>query len=82
MSNFAIIENTKVVNIVVAEDAFAAEQGWIAVSENTQPSIGWDYVDGQFVNNIPPPAVVVPEVTKEQLLAQLQAIQAQLTNIP
>ena len=77
MPNFAIIENGKVVNAVVAEADYAAEQGWVALSGDA--SIGWDYADGQFVDNRPVPEVTTPPTpTKEELLAQLNAISAQI----
>jgi hypothetical protein len=41
---YAIIENNKVVNIVLATAEFAQEQGWVECPENV--SIGWDYNDG------------------------------------
>ena len=78
MPNFAVIEYGKVINVVVAEPDIAAEQNWVPLTGDA--GIGWDYADGQFVNNIYidpiPPAPPAP--TKEQLLAQLQALQAQI----
>ena len=80
MQNFAVIENGKVVNIVVAETDFAAQRGWIAFPANV--GIGWDYVNGQFVDNRPVPVAVTPPTpTKDELLAQLQAIQAQIQSL-
>lgn len=77
MPNYAIIENGKVVNTVVAEPDYAAQQGWVALPDNA--GIGWDYVNGQFVDNRPIPEVVVaPAPTKDELFAQLQALQAQI----
>ena len=77
MPNFAIIENEKVVNVVVAEEDYAAAQGWVALSGRA--GIGWDYIDGQFVDNRPKPVVVArPAPTKEELLAQLNALSAQI----
>lgn len=77
MPNFAIIENGKVVNAVVAEVDYAAEQGWVELTGDA--GVDWDYVDGQFVDNRPVPEVVTPPApTKEELLAQLQALQAQI----
>lgn len=77
MSNYAIIENGKVVNLVVAEADYAATQGWVACPDGA--GIGWDYINGQFVDNRPAPEVVAtPAPTKEELLAQLQALQAQI----
>lgn len=77
MPNFAIIENGKVVNAVVAETNFAATQGWTAMPDSA--GIGWDYVNGQFVDNRPVPEVVTPPApTKEELLAQLNALATQI----
>lgn len=77
MPNFAIIENGKVVNAVVAETDYATEQGWIALPDGV--GIDWDYIDNQFIDNRPIPEVVVStSPTKEELLAQLNAIAAQI----
>ena len=77
MPNFAIIENGKVVNAVVAEANYAATQGWVELTNNA--GIGWDYTNGQFVDNRPVPEVVTPPApTKEQLLAELQALTAKI----
>ena len=79
MPNFAIIENGKVVNTVVAEADYAEAQGWVLIPEGSLACIDWDYIDGQFADNRPVPEVVTPPApTKEQLLAQLQALQAQI----
>ena len=76
MPNYAIIENGKVVNTVVAEADYATTQGWVAL---TNGGIDWDYIDGQFIDNRPIPEVVVPPApTKEQLLAELQALSAKI----
>ena len=76
MPNYAVIENGKVVNVVVAEADYAATQGWV---ELTSGGIDWDYVNGQFVDNRPVSAVVTPPApTKEELLAQLNALQVQI----
>jgi len=76
MPNYAIIENGKVVNTVVAEANYAASQGWV---ELTNGGIGWDYIDGQFVDNRPVPEVVTPVApTKEQLMAELAALTAKI----
>ena len=77
MPNFAVIQDGKVVNTVVAEIDYAAEQGWVALTGVV--CIGWDYVDGQFVDNRPVPEVVTPPApTREELLAQLNALSAQI----
>ena len=76
MKNYAIIENGKVVNAVVAEADYAATQGWI---ELTNGAIGWDYTNGQFVDNRPVPVEIVPPApTKQELLAELQALTAKI----
>ena len=83
MPNYAIVENGKVVNVVVAEADYAALQNWIACPDDA--GIDWDYINGQFVDNRPTPIIeptlaVVP--TKQELLAQLQALQAQIAALP
>jgi hypothetical protein len=79
MSNYAVIENGKVINTVVAETDYAAAQGWV---ELTSGGIGWDYVNRQFVDNMPrlpePELTLTVAPTKEELLAQLNAISAQI----
>ena len=80
MPNFAVIENGKVVNSVVAEADYAAEQGWVALPDNA--GIAWDYIDGQFVDNRPVPEVVIPPApTREELLAQLNVLSAQIQSL-
>lgn len=77
MPNFAVIENRKVINIVVAEADYAAQQGWVELTGLA--GVDWDYVDGQFVDNRPVPEVVTPPApTREELLAQLNALSAQI----
>ena len=77
MNNFAIIENGLVVNAVVAEADYAAQQGWVLLPAGA--GIDWSYINGQFVDNRPKPEVVQPPVqTKDQLLAELQALTAKI----
>ena len=77
MPNYAIIENGKVANTVVAEADYAAQQGWVELTGNA--GIGWDYANGQFVDNRPVPTPeTAPTPTKEQLMAQLAALSAQI----
>jgi len=54
-NNYAVIENGKVVNSVVAEADFAAAKGWILLPEGV--GIGWDY-DGEFVAPVVEPIVL------------------------
>ena len=78
MPNYAIIENGVVVNVVVSDDVYAAERGWKPCTDGV--GIGWDYTGGQFVDNRPAPAPVeaAPAPTKEQMLAELQALTAKI----
>lgn len=72
---YAIVENGIVVNVVEADSEFASQNGLV---ECPTAGPGWTYSDGVFTK----PVVTVPEPppppTKEQLLAQLQALQAQI----
>lgn len=79
MASYAVIENGLVVNAAEAEADYAAEQGWVLLTEGA--GIGWSYVDGGFVDlrPAPEPAPAPPPITKEELLAQLQTLQAQIT---
>lgn len=72
---YAIIENGIVVNIVVAEPEYANTQGWVAVTDGA--GIGWTYGNNRFVDNRSTPEPQ-QSTTKEELLAQLQALQAQI----
>lgn len=81
MNNFAVIENGLVINAVVSGADYAAQQGWVLLTEGA--GIGWSHIDGQFVDNRPVLEVVAPAApTKEELLAQLQALQAQISSLP
>ena len=80
---YAIIENNLVVNSVVADETYAIEQGWILLPEGA--GIGWEYINGQFVDNRPAPApapVPVVQPTKEDLLAQINALMQQVQALP
>ena len=82
-NRYAIIENGIVANVVVADAEYAAQQGWIECP-NAGPK--WLYADGVFkkpeVIPAPVPEVVTPpEPTKEELLAQLNALSAQIQSL-
>lgn len=72
---YAIIENGLVTNVVVASAEIATQSGWIACPD---ASPGWTYADGAFVE----PVIVAPTApaapTKEELLAELQALTAKI----
>lgn len=70
-----IIENGVVVNTIEVDSLDFMPN----LVEATSGSIGWSYVNGQFIDNSPVPEVVTPtELTKEELLAQVQALTAQI----
>jgi hypothetical protein len=70
-----IIENGVVVNTIVVDSLDFMPN----LVEATEGGIGWSYVNGQFVDNRPKPEVVMPPApTKEELMAQLDAIAAQI----
>ena len=71
-----IIENGVVVNTIVV-DSLDFMPG--LVEPPTGTGIGWSYINGQFVDNRPKPEVIAPPApTKEQLLAELQALTAKI----
>jgi hypothetical protein len=71
---YAIIKNGVVDNVVLADAEFASEQGWV---ECPDASPGWNYDGTNFIKPDPIPETV-PQVTKEELLAQLQALTAKI----
>lgn len=79
MPNYAVIENGKVVNIVVSDADYATQQNWIPLAEGA--GIGWDYANGQFTDNRPVSESNPELLTKEQLLAKLQEIQTQIQSL-
>ena len=77
MANYAVVENDKVINVCIASEEDKKPNNWILASESV--AIDWDYVNGQFVDNRPISEVVAtPAPTKEELLAQLQALTTQI----
>ena len=79
MSNYAVIENGKVVNLCVATEEDVKPDNWVLCEVG---GIGWDYINGKFVDNRPvamePVQVPVPAPTKEQLFAEVQALLAKI----
>jgi hypothetical protein len=49
---FAIIEEQEVVNTIVAEQDFIDQHfpGAVNITDNLSVSIGWGYIDGQFID--------------------------------
>jgi hypothetical protein len=74
-NRYAIIENGVAVNVVVANAEYAAQQGWI---ECPDAGPGWTYADGVFTAPVVVEPTPAPAPTKEQLLAQLNALSAQI----
>lgn len=66
---YAIIKESKVINIAVATPEFAAEQGWIEAGD---AKIGDDYMDGVFVTPPIDPAPIAEAIRaqRNQLLTQ------------
>lgn len=74
---YAIIDNHLVVNVVVADESYAQQQGWIPC-EYAGP--GWGYIDGVFTEPTPVLEQIV-KPTKEELLLQIQSLQQQVLNL-
>jgi hypothetical protein len=72
---YAIIENGLVTNVVVADAQIAAENGWIDCPD---AGPGWAYANGVFTAPVVVEPVAPLAPTKEQLLAQLNALSAQI----
>lgn len=60
---FAVIEDGRVANVVLADEDFATEQGWIEATDGV--AIGWLY-DGEFSAPDPADALVPEFVTQGQ----------------
>jgi hypothetical protein len=72
---YAIIENGTVVNVVVADAEIASANGWVEC-----PDAGpyWTYANGVFTAPVVVEPTPAPAPTKEQLLAELQALTAKI----
>jgi hypothetical protein len=78
MQTYAVIENGKVVNMCVATADDVKPSNWVLCASG---GIGWDYTNGQFVDNRPrppEPESAATEPTKEELLAELAALTAKI----
>jgi len=78
---YAVIENGLITNVVESEADFATENGWIEFPEfiDGKPvGIGWTYENGVFTAPAEPTPVTPIVPTKEQLLAELQALTAKI----
>ena len=74
-NRYAIIENGTVTNVVVADAETASANGWIEC-----PNAGpyWTYADGVFTAPVVVEPTPAPAPTKEELMAQLAALSAQI----
>jgi hypothetical protein len=74
-NRFAIIENGTVVNVVVADAEIASVNGWV---DCPIAGPGWTYANNVFTAPVVVAPTPTPAPTKEQLLAQLNALSAQI----
>ena len=72
---YAIIENGVAVNVVVADAEIASANGWIACPD---AGPGWTYANGVFTAPVVVEPTPAPAPTKEELMAQLAALSAQI----
>jgi hypothetical protein len=68
-NKYAIIENTLVTNVALADAEFAQSQGWVSCPNEVCP--GWTYVNDVFA----PPAPYVPSADDNKVKA-VQLLQA------
>lgn len=76
---WAIIENHIVKNVVVADEETAIRRGLILCPDFAGP--GWGYVDGTFTEPLPTEIVQAASPSKEDLLAQIKALQQQIEGL-
>jgi hypothetical protein len=72
---YAIVKNGFVTNVVVADAELASQNGWV---DCPVAGPGWTYADGVFTAPVVVEPVAPPAPTKEELLAQLNALAAQI----
>lgn len=81
---YAKIENGVITNTVVADADFAAEHGLIefpTYTNNKAVGIGWKYDGTNFTEPDPILEPVNTTLSKEQLLAELQALTAKIQSL-
>ncbi len=79
MKKFAIIEDNKVVNMIIAEPAFIAKMGWQAIEVlDSRITMGTEVVDGVPVleesNVITKVKTHLPAAKAKKLVSKLEAI--------
>jgi hypothetical protein len=70
------LENNRVCEITSAEFPVAEPLFWVDCPDEVEAE--WVYVDGQFVAPVTPEYIPLPEPTKAELLAQLQALTSKI----
>lgn len=79
--NYAKIENGVITNVIVADADFASEHGLVEFPtyiSDKAVGTGWKYDGANFIEPDPVVAPVVTAPTKEELLAELQALTAKI----
>lgn len=77
-NRYAIIENNIVSNVVIADEEYANQQGWISCDV---AGPGWSYVDGVFTAPVEQLIPTTQTPTKEELLEQLTTLQQQIESL-
>ena len=76
----AVIEDGKVVNVVISEPDFALAQGWVECSDLVD--MGWSYDGSVFTApEIIDVVATTPAPTREELLTQLQTLTEQVQSL-
>ena len=73
MPRYAIIENSRVTNIVEASEALAVTQGWVPAGDGR---IGDMYINGEFVKIITDPGSTIVSPIQFKLLFNFQELVA------
>jgi hypothetical protein len=74
-NRYAIIKNGIVSNVVLADAEIASVNGWV---ECPDASLNWTYADGVFTEPLVVELTAPTTPTKEELLAKLNELQAQI----
>ena len=78
---YAVVTGTTVENVVLADAAFAAEQGWLEIAEGVTACVGGTATVTNGVVTActvpPPPAPTPEEQAKAQAVTTLQTLSAQ-----
>ena len=81
MPNYAIIESNKIVNVVVAEPDYAAQQGWTPVPEGA--GIGFVFDGANWVNpNKPSPEELAAAIRVQRDSLLLSTDWTQASDVP